>query len=152
MRIHLIGNSSLMWVNCLNSACVLSASIPSGGPEVVECRDRLSKLRFGPGFIYNSAKPPSVIHTDCSGMQLLSRQIYIGSSSGTNPLPSPWLNPMGLFEQSGSAGGHGLEITSFEAYAKLRADLKEWLSPLCGKTLVCDCALGSNCHVFLLPY
>ena len=48
--------------------------------------------------------------------------------------PSPWCNPFELY-----SADKVVTDQLFHSYAEARADLHEWLSPLFGKHLVCDC-------------
>ena len=42
------------------------------------------------------------------------------------------------------------DLKSFRSYLNWRADIKTLLTPLMGRTLLCDCKLGASCHGPLL--
>ena len=128
-------------------ALVVSASAPSGDPHIVDLRDRIVSLmpfRSQPNIGY--LPRPWVRHVAGEFHQYPSSRIYIGFGfSDSQRRPSQWANPY-YFLTSNTVEAYDL----FGQYLRARADLREWLYPLRGAELICDCSHGDNCHGNLL--
>ena len=85
-------------------------------------------------------EPPNVLHVRLSDLPLalLPRHIFVGTPCNEF-VPTPWVNPYAHLPTPG---------TKFREYAWARSDRSFWVSNLAGCTLVCTCALGSECHTF----
>ena len=140
MRLSSIGPRSALWRTDLEAACILAGSIPSGEHAIRRIRDQLLHMRLGPGFGPTCFEMPMVVHDDALASVLPSVHIFVGACSPTR-LSSPWLDPYSL---------EGSPIHSFSEYAGLRADIRQWLEPLSGNVIVCDCTRGENCHALCL--
>ena len=107
---------------------------------MVEVRERISAYRFGPGSTPKSFAPPMVTHCPKLAALLPYDHIFIGRGSPSRP-PSQWLDPAPLLS---------IPALSFQSYIEGRADYEEFLCPLLGRTLVCDCSRGVHCHGYAL--
>ena len=68
--------------------------------------------------------------------------IYIGFGfSDCQSRPSQWANPYLFLPYS-----HSEAYDLFSEYLRARADLRDWLFPLRGAELICDCDCGALCH------
>ena len=124
-----MGVDAALWQRSFVLAIVLAASIPSGVQHVVSMREQLSTEMFGPSW-YQCAKPCLVVsHIAVSATELTRDQLFTGSNVD-HCLPTPWCNPYVWIDGD------------FTTYALARADLFEWVAPLGGMCLICDCNLG----------
>ena len=126
---------------------VLLASVPSGLPEVVDLRGRIAPLmpsREPPPITF--LQRPWVRHVRGEFHEYPSSRIYIGFGPSDCQLrPSQWANPY-YFLPYGPEESYEL----FDRYLRSRADLRDWLFPLRGAELICDCSRGTLCHGNLL--
>ena len=70
---------------------------------------------------------------------------YCGFGDGRSQLPSLWCNPFGALNYSPEK-----TLDLFRDYACSRCDAVQWLAPLCGSTLMCDCSVQEFCHTSIL--
>ncbi len=132
-----IDGAAWLWAD-RDRALVLAASYPSGYETVVSARGRVRQaLCASPWPAATNAASTSLRHLKGSGDVITADEVYIGATFDNYP-PSPWQS-LEDFDV--------LPVLDYEEYAMSRADLDEWLDPLRGRVMVCDCNLtGRPCH------
>ena len=123
--------------------CLLS-SIPSGDHEIVNIRSEILGNLVGPGWCYKSLLIPTIDHpTDVTKSSLYgARVIYVGHPVSLLQC-TPWVSPCSMVALRSPKGGD----LDFQTYCSMRADSDEWLVPLLGCHLICDCSLPAHsCH------
>ena len=119
----------------------LSCTYPSGAKEVVDIRMQIANACLRPPWWANARGKCGVLIHRSNFDSVDTKYCYIGSGAGKATPPSPWCNP---YSELGLPPGTALQ--KYEYYANARADLAQWLHPLIGKHLLCNCAAGSFCH------
>ena len=144
---RLCGVASPLWLRWPEMALTLLVSIPSGNSSIVEARSDLIDLLFHSFHNPISCVIPSrVIHSSSPVMPVPPSVVYVGFGSiDLQNRPSIYCNPF-LFLDSKSERC----AAAFEDYLDSRADVVEFLTPLAGKTLLCDCSEDSCCHAYVL--
>ena len=130
-------------------ALVLNASAPSGFQAIVDRRGRIEPLMAYTVRPKTGLLPSPWIrhvvgdfHKYPSSRIYIYIYIYIGFGfSDCQSRPSQWANPY-LFLPYSHSEAHDL----FSEYIRARADLRDWLFPLRGAELICDCDCGALCH------
>ena len=144
MLSQLVGSDGELWGCSLPMALVLLSTVPSGDRRIVELRDRIESSMLCPlkpkvGFL----NPPVVRHVTGQFHQFSAPRVYIGfGHSDCQSRPSPWANPFYFFENVSPEQS----LSLFYTYLESRADLPEFLLPLRGGELICDCNRGELCH------
>ena len=137
----LIGEDGLLWEQPLHHelALILAASYPSGHPDIVHVREMISECRVGPGWrVWSDWRLPTIRHLTGTDEFIPIGEIYIGGARNGFVM-TPWANPCVREED--------VRLPSFSTYLASRGDFEEFLYPLSGKVLVCDCLLRSmSCH------
>ena len=140
---ELVNEASPLWGAAPGMALVMLASVPSGVNSIVEARARVRKLMFTP-VDHQSCHwvAPTLRHVIGPFHSFPSPLLYIGTgSSDIQGRPSQWANPFSFF-----VGDAESAFSLFTRYLESRADLLEFLTPLSGADMICDCKLGSWCH------
>ena len=128
-------------------ALVLAAHAPSGAAAIVSARARLAGAMFHSFDCCSaSAAPAAVRHTVAPVLAVSPSCRYVGSGLiDCQQRPSLWANPFFFL---------GLEphvaLARFADFLNCRCDLHDYLFPLAGCVLLCDCSLGPFCHAILL--
>ena len=82
------------------------------------------------------------------GQPLEANMVYIGLCSfvadGSGIRPTQWCNPFSLFEEK-----YDDAFAEYEDWLFQRMDLEDFVRPLRGRVLVCDCC-ARRCHGELL--
>ena len=94
-------------------------------------------------------KPPSVVHSESVVLPLDTDAVYIGVGSfgpaGCSVRTTQWMNAFDL---------EGLDkreaVLAYTAWLDARMDIEEFIRPLLGKSLVCDCRCEETCHGWIL--
>ena len=136
-RQFLVGPMSELWACAPRLALVLSASIPSGVPEIVRLRSCLEEGMFGNGILpgalaqLTSDTIVTVVHRPPNSPPPAREFIYVGV--GDDSLhPTPWSCPF---------VGQTLTRDRCANYIVSRADSRYWLALLYGACLLCTCSL-----------
>ena len=127
-------------------ATVLACSVVSGSPDIVSLRCRVVEL------IAPRARPPvfstgtRCIHSSVDIGKDAARVVYIGGGSiDLQARPAIFFNPFFFLVEC------RLEANSlFHSWLLARSDRSEFLRPLAGRVLVCDCNRGVDCHTTVL--
>ena len=124
-------------------ALVMLSSLPSGIQSIVNARDIVRSAMFAPAAHRSSTWiVPTVKHVDGAFHSYPSPFLYIGfGESDIQGRPSQWANPF-LFLGTDAEACFAL----FSRYVNSRADVVEFLTPLSGAILICDCCMGKWCH------
>ena len=131
----LLGEEALLPTIAPEIALALGVTFPSGDVNVIIARDLVHSLLVGPGWGPQCWCPVKSIDSMPFTLPLAVDTIYIGSGSRELSLsPSPWCNPFLQFTRDVHEA-----FDLFKAYASTRADAIEWLGPLMGKRLQCEC-------------
>ena len=144
---HLVGCDGILWGLSPAMALVLLASAPSGNPQISRVRDKSFALMPMPnqpksGYCGNV----SVRHVVGDFHKFSSPLIYVGfGPSDIQSRPSQYANP---YYFTCTDPEEALDL--FREYIECRADLVQFLNPLQGAELVCDCKLGCFCHTSIL--
>ena len=142
----LICPDSELWVAGPSMALVLLCIVPSGDEEVVRIRSELSSRLRLPRLKWSRALRPAVIHLDRSIGEDASRLLYVGSGrNDPQSRPSVFCNPFFFLDLSEPEAN-----SKFQDWLCSRMDLGEFLLPLHGMTLLCDCCRGLGCHCNIL--
>ena len=152
LRQDLCGFASPLWENNEGKqiARTLLASIPSGDSKIIDLRQSMHDAMIGYGWSNNSWVLPTVGHpiNILESNNFGPRVIYVGKSIGWLQC-TPWVNPCSIEPIPDPQGG----ILNFEKYCSTRADLNEFLQPLFGCHLICDCNGNENhCHAHHLKW
>ena len=125
-------------------ALVLRSTAPSGLRDIVDLRNRIEFLMpFCPQPKTGFLERPWVRHVRGEFHEFPSSRIYIGfGHTDCQSRPSQWANPYVFLPYINSEA-----YDLFESYLIDRADLREWLYPLRGAEMICDCNSGE-----LLPW
>ena len=128
-------------------AVVLAASCPLGDTVIVQCRDRLRSVMFHlPSEELVACAPSVVRHSSVPILPLSFSTVYVGCGViDSQSRPSPWANPYVFLDRCPEGA-----YLSYSDYVCARADLRSFLTPLAGKTLLCDCNAGDFCHANVL--
>ena len=126
---------------------MLLSTMPSGDERIVSARQRLFCSA------YNVCRPhsapghvPSCMHVSSPFHRYSSSLLYVGDgSSDCQSRPSAWFNPYAFVVSEPLEA-----VRLFRQYLESRADLAAFLSHCGGKTLVCDCSFGPDCHARVL--
>ena len=124
---------------------VLAATVPSCEPEVIWLRkELLHSLGDFPRPV-RRAGLASVVHVFAPLGPLSSSDVYVGLGFfDCQQRPSLYANPY-FFTCPPDVAYY-----NFSEYILARPDLEDFVRPLAGSTLVCDCELGEWCHAGLL--
>ena len=137
----------MLWDVSPAMALVLSSTCPTGDASIVELRNSILALSPYPNFPEGSpSQIPTVRHVRGEFHKFPSPLLYVGfGATDIQHRPSPWANPY-FFTSSDPEEAALL----FRCYLDNRADILQFLSPLRGAQLVCDCCLGFFCHAEIL--
>ena len=131
-RQYLVGPMSELWACAPRLALILSASIPSGVPEIVRLRSCLEEGMFGDGILpgalaqVTSDTTVTVVHRPPNSPPPAHEFIYVGE--GDDVLhPTPWSCPF---------VGQTLTRDRCANYIASRADSRYWLALLHGACLL----------------
>ena len=137
----------MLWDVSPAMALVMSSTCPTGDASIVELRNSI--LALSPYSNFPEDIPlqiPTVRHVRGEFHKFPSPLIYVGfGETDIQHRPSPWANPY-FFISSDPEEASIL----FKSYLDNRADILQFLSPLRGAQLVCDCCLGPFCHADIL--
>ena len=118
--------------------------MPSGWEPIVRLRAEILKGRLGPGFLMKQLQEVrGVAFFDAVYLPLAYDAVYVGSGA-SHIHPSPWSSPF-----AHSAEDEETAKQQYREYAHQRADVREWLAPLCGKQLVAESGIA-GCHALVL--
>ena len=128
-------------------AIVLAASVPLGEPDVVRCRAAVLDAMFHrPSCAVVPCAQASLRHSCVPVAPLPNSCMYIGFGLiDSQKRPSPWANPFFFLESDPC-----VSLDLYSDYICSRADRFEFLKPLAGKCLLCDCNFGDRCHGHVL--
>ena len=136
-----------LWSVAPDVALTLAVTIPSGVLEFAQLRSKLgSSLCGSPWFCDAMGGILNVVHNPfASTLPSPPGSFYCGFGDGRSQLPSLWCNPFGALNYSPEK-----TLDLFRDYACSRCDAVQWLAPLCGSTLMCDCSVQEFCHTSIL--
>ena len=128
-------------------ALVLASSVPSGAPGIVLARAKVAGCMFHQFDCRQLASAPAALsHTSTPMCSLPASHVYIGFGRiDSQDRPSLWANPYTFVCASPVSAR-----SRFAQFLRARCDLHDYLYPLAGRTLVCDCDAGPLCHGLLL--
>ena len=138
-----MGVHGALWGCAPEAALVLAASMPSGDPQICRIRDELSSIVPFPNDPRSTILVmPTLRHVSGPFHSFPLPLLYIGHGhSDIQSRPSQWSNPYAFLNYSVDES-----MSLFRRYLLSRADLEEFLSPLSGAEMICDCSLGTRCH------
>ena len=125
-------------------------SWPSGNPRVVSARKAIQSSEiFEAELATVDLFEPEVVHVSVEELfpPLAQNEVYVGNGvAGCQYfIASRWATPC-----VAAAGGVARNsLARFRNYAQSRMDRSQWLRPLIGKRMVCDCE-GKFCHTEVL--
>ena len=94
-------------------------------------------------------KPPTLVHVKHVVLPLQANAVYIGVHSfglpGTSVRITRWCNPFSLRDINQDDS-----IKAFEEWLDDRMDTDEYLRPLFGRMMLCDCQSERTCHGCIL--
>lgn len=129
-------------------ALTFFSTVPAGSVAIAEAREKVNNFVFGRGWRKAGSKPPTVLHYKRVCLPLDSDCVYIGVGSfgtpGCDVRATQWLNPFELMSCSTNA------LVDYVDWLDVRMDIDDFVRPLCGKTLLCDCTNGDRCHGYIL--
>ena len=100
---------------------------------------------WGSGWRSSSIRPPTLSHVVCAELPLDAQIIYIGVHSvgmtGTIARVTQWCNPFELLGLNAKDS-----YKAFEEWLEQRMDTEEYVRPLFGRELLCDCRDAELCH------
>ena len=139
MRTSIVDRSSFRFQHGRRLCLMLAGTVPSGQPNVVDIRNRLKAGIFGPGHVHDFQEglpftPPTVEH-EFETIIPSAAHVCVGWGNCATSL-TPWSCPLLPCEYT---------VVAAIQYVQARADAKDWLSRLAGKTLVCNCSLDAFC-------
>ena len=147
MMEHLTGLEGILWDVSPAMALVLLASVPSGDPQIARVRNDLLAIMPMPNEPNTGyCLPPIVRHIGGDFHKYSSPLIYVGfGPSDIQSRPSQYANPYYFTSTDPDEA-----LCLYREYLDCRADLAQFLEPLRGAELICDCKLGSYCHTSVL--
>ena len=105
----------------------------------------MQELMVGPGWGPANAWLVNGIYHGPICLPIPINTVYVGFGNQDFFLrPSPWCNPLVYFTEDGQEANW-----IFAQFGRSRADRVQWLSPISGTQLACDCS-RSKCHVAVL--
>ena len=144
MRCDLLGDRSPLWRH-REVALTIAASLPRGDESIVARRSTLRGLIFGDGWCnLFTVAPVQILH--CQTPEFINdpNAVFVGMPNGRVTI-TPWVDPTVFVPCS--------PYNSFAKYAAARADQRQWLSHLSGKTLICNCSHAPGaCHAYHLRH
>ena len=120
------------------------ASNPFGKQKIIDLRQTMHENMVGTGWCNKSWVLPIVTHPDniLDPNNFGPRVICVGKAVGWLQC-TPWVNPCcteSILDPQG-------EVLNFEKCCSTRADLDDFIKPLFGCHLICDCKRDPNhCH------
>ena len=132
MREHLVGREGALWEISPAMGLVLLASVPSGIPNIVELRNSILALMPAPNLPEVSHSSLPIVRHVCGDFHRYpSPLVYVGfGPSDMQHRPSQWANPYCFICTNPEEA-----VDLFREYLGCRADLLQFLSPLCGAEL-----------------
>ena len=144
---HLVGHNGVLWRTSPAMALVLLSTVPSSDPHVVRIREEILKIMPAPNVPpMDVVSLPRVRHVLGEFHCFPSPLVYVGCGyTDIQKRPSQYCNPYYFICTEPDDA-----IELYREYLDNRADLVQFLSPLRGAELICDCACGPWCHAMVL--